>query len=131
MLNRNGSTVANSSGRIDLSGSAPQFNQDTFQLTNGWIGTRVHSNVLDLVAATNTQRHDGLTTTGNTQNRIVTMGGSTTVGGELFLGAENNSAGSWSECAIAAVLVYEGAHSDTTRRRIERWLGQVYGVAVA
>jgi hypothetical protein len=33
--------------------------------------------------------------------------------------------------AIACVLAYSGAHDAGTRKKIERWLGQQYGVAVA
>lgn len=33
--------------------------------------------------------------------------------------------------SIAAVLVFSEAHSDSTRKRIEKWLGSKYGIAVA
>ena len=35
------------------------------------------------------------------------------------------------EGAIAAVLIFSGAHNDATRKRVEKWLGAKYGVAVA
>ena len=32
---------------------------------------------------------------------------------------------------IAAILVFSVAHDDVTRKRIEKWLGTKYGIAVA
>jgi hypothetical protein len=57
----------------------------------------------------------------------VALGALTQAG--MYIGNLYNSAAGWGG-SIACALVYSGAHDANTRKKIERWLGRQYGVAI-
>lgn len=69
---------------------------------------------------------NGVKTTGNAGTNAGSTDGGLTVNGFGTSGAQRG------DNPICAILIFSGvAHSDTTRQKIERWLGARYGIAVA
>lgn len=87
-------------------------------------GSHVYSTVVDYSAASVLFSRDG-----STQTDTPTWSAGSSDGTNAITNAQVAS-GAW-DGGLAAILVFTTAHDATTRQRVERWLGRVYGVTVA
>ena len=127
-------TIAAGQHLVSSQSSTAALRQDFFVNSSGAMALYANGQLTSTVTISDNQAVVGSAIANNTSSAVSINGanhtGTSGTGTWDSLSVGGRPSGAYLSGGIGIALVYAGAHSDGTRKNLERWLGRQYGITV-